>query len=125
MRIHMLLPIVLFAAMPLAAQSAPSSLYAESFRNGETRIVEESFEAKLTPQDSAYRERIKDSRGDDRYVFSILPRVPEGDTKITSWQVRLAAVRRSEKCCQGCPMAPGAWRLRARAGRRQAHHQSG
>ncbi len=90
MRIHMLLPIVLFAAMPLAAQSAPSSLYAESFRNGETRIVEESFEAKLTPQDSAYRERIKDSRGDDRYVFSILPRVPEGDTKITSWQVRLA-----------------------------------
>jgi len=82
------------AAMPLAAQSpAPLTVYAESFRQGTTRVVEEGFEAKLTPQDAVYRERIKDSRGADRYAFSIVPRVPEGDTKITSWQVKLADLR--------------------------------
>jgi hypothetical protein len=88
--IRLLAPLTLCVAMPLAAQSPPSTAYAESFRQGTGRIVEESFEAKLTPQDAVYRERIKDSRGADRYAFSILPRSPEGDTKITSWQVKLA-----------------------------------
>jgi hypothetical protein len=78
--------------MPLAAQSPPT-LYAESFRQGTGRIVEESFEAKLTPQDAVYRERIKDSLGADRYAFSIIPRMPEGDTKIISWQVKLTDLR--------------------------------
>jgi hypothetical protein len=68
-------------------------VYTESFRQGATHVVEESFEAKLTTQDPVYRERIKDSRGADRYAFSIIPRVPEGDTKITSWQVKLADLR--------------------------------
>jgi hypothetical protein len=76
--------------MRLAAQSPPATVYAESFRQGTGHIVEESFEAKLTPQDAVYRERIKDSRGADRYAFSIVPRLPEGDTKIISWQVKLA-----------------------------------
>ena len=79
--------------MPLAAQSTDAAVYAESFRQGVTQVVEESFEAKLTPQDAVYRERIKDSRGADRYAFSIIPRVPEGDTKITSWQVKLMDLR--------------------------------
>jgi len=93
MRVRMKLPlpvlVVLCAAMRLAAQSAPAEVYAESFRKGATRVVEENFEVKLSPQDRAYRERIKDAHGDDRYVFSILPKTPEGDTQITSWQVRL------------------------------------
>jgi hypothetical protein len=71
------------------AQSTPASIYAESFRQGQTRIVENRFEIKLTPQDSTYRERIKDSHGVDRYVFSVIPQGPEGDTEITSWQVKL------------------------------------
>lgn len=76
--------------MPLFAQSSPAApVYVESFRRGETHVVEDSLDVKLTPQDSAYRARIKDSYGNDRYVFTILPRMPEGDTEITSWQARL------------------------------------
>ncbi len=86
-------PVILYAATRLSAQSPPPTVYAESFRQGITHVVEESFEAKLTPQDAVYRERIKDSRGADRYAFSIVPRIPEGDTKITSWQVKLADLR--------------------------------
>jgi hypothetical protein len=71
------------------AQSTPVPIYAESFRQGQTRIMENRFEVKLTPRDSTYRERIKDSHGADRYVFSIIPQGPEGDTEITSWQVKL------------------------------------
>ena len=93
MKSRLLVPIVLCAAMRLAAQSTAPTVYTESFRQGATHVVEESFEAKLTTQDPVYRERIKDSRGADRYAFSIIPRVPEGDTKITSWQVKLADLR--------------------------------
>jgi hypothetical protein len=64
-------------------------MYAESFRQGATHIVEDHFEAKLTAHDSSYRERIKNSRSVDRYAFSSEPVGPLGDTKITSWQARL------------------------------------
>lgn len=87
-----MLQAVVFAgwrAPALYAQQAPAVFYAESFRQGATHIVEDHFEAKLTPQDSSYRERIKDSGGVDRYAFSIEPVGPLGDTKITSWQARL------------------------------------
>jgi len=90
---QLLVPIILSAALRLAAQSPVPTVYAESFRRGAGHVVEESFEARLTPQDAVYRERIKDSRGADRYAFSIVPQSPEGDTKITSWQVRLADLR--------------------------------
>ncbi len=95
LRLHnktpLLLPLIFSAALRLSAQSpAPTTVYSESFRQGATQVTEETFEAKLTPQDAVYRERIKDSRGADRYTFSIIPRIPEGDTKITSWQVKLA-----------------------------------
>jgi hypothetical protein len=90
MKLRLLLLIILCATMRLPAQSIPTDVYAESFRHGSTRVLEESFEVKLTPQDALYRERIKDLRGTDRYAFSIIPLGPEGDTKITSWQGRLA-----------------------------------
>lgn len=93
MKVRRLTPMILFAAMPLAAQSTATVVYAESFRHGVTQVVEESFEAKLTPQNSVYRERIKDAHGDDRFVLSILPRGPEGDNEITFWQVKLADLR--------------------------------
>ena len=93
MRGRLLFAVVLCVAMRLAAQSPPTTVYTESFRQGATHVLEDGFEAKLTPQDAVYRERIKDSRGADRYAFSIIPRVPEGDTKITSWQVKLADLR--------------------------------
>jgi hypothetical protein len=93
MKTLLLVAIALGAAMRLSAQSPVTTVYAESFRQGATQVVEESFEAKLTPQDAVYRERIKDSRGADHYTFSIVPHIPLGDTKITSWQVKLADLR--------------------------------
>jgi hypothetical protein len=90
MKLRLLLPLVFCLPIPLAAQSTAPSVYAESFRQGSTRVLEETFEAKLTPPNSVYRERIKDLQGADRYTFSIIPQGPEGDTKITSWQVKLA-----------------------------------
>jgi hypothetical protein len=80
---------------PLLGQNDSPAIYAESFRQGSTRITEESFEAKLSPQNATYRERIKDSRGNDRYELTITPHVPEGDNKITSWTVKLRDLRHS------------------------------
>jgi len=85
----------LLLAAPLWAQSAPPTIYAESFRKGATRITAERFEAKLTPQNSTYHERIKDSRGADRYELTIAPHGPEGDNEITSWHVKLADLHHS------------------------------
>jgi len=92
---------ILFAAVAVLlysssawAQSAPV-IYAESFRQGTVHITEDAFEAKLTPGNPTYRERIKDSRGTDRYEFTVTPRGPEGDTEITSWVVRLIDLRHS------------------------------
>src|SRR3974390_3536688 len=92
---------ILFAAVAVLlysssawAQSAPV-IFAESFRQGTVHITEDAFEAKLTPGIPTYRERIKDSRGTDRYEFTVTPRGPEGDTEITSWVVRLIDLRHS------------------------------
>ncbi|HUO26693.1 MAG TPA: hypothetical protein VMU61_13585 [Candidatus Aquilonibacter sp.] len=85
----------LLLAAPLLGQAAPQTLYSESFRHGSTRITEESFEVKLNSQNAVYHERIKDARGADRYVLSILSLGPVGDTKITSWQVKLADLHHS------------------------------
>jgi hypothetical protein len=93
-KIPLIVPITWLAVvLPLAAQSSPPTMYAESFRHGETRVVEDSFDLKLTPQDSSYHARIRDLHGDDRYVFTILPRMPLGDTQITSWQAKLTDLR--------------------------------
>ena len=90
MKSRFLIPFILGVAMRLCPQAASAPIYAESFRQGPTRINEERFEVKLTPKDSVYHERIKDSHGADRFVFSVIPHGPEGDTEITSWLVKLA-----------------------------------
>jgi len=74
----------------LSAQTAPAVSYAQSFRQGPTHIIEQSFEAKVDPQNPTYRQRIKDTHGNDRYLLTIAPQGPEGDNKITSWQAKLA-----------------------------------
>ena len=87
--------VVLILAAAMHGQNAPPTIYAESFRKGATRITEESFEVKLNPQDANYRERIKDSAGNDRYELTIVPEGPEGDSRITSWRVRLRDLHHS------------------------------
>jgi len=71
------------------AQSISPTIYAQSFRHRATRVTEEAFEANLTPEDATYRERIKDSQGADCYELTITPEGPEGDNKITAWNVTL------------------------------------
>lgn len=80
-------------AAPLLGQSSPPTIYAESFRHGPIRITEDAFDVKFTPEDAYYRERIKDSRGDDRYEMTVTPHVLEGGNQITSWEVKLADLR--------------------------------
>ena len=72
------------------AQDQSEVYYTESFRQGATQVKEENFVARLDAQSGIYKERIKDSRGNDRYALTIIPQGPEGDDKITSWQVKLA-----------------------------------
>src|ERR1700693_5803409 len=64
MKFRLLIPMVLLvlcAGVRLSAQSSPAPIYGESFRQGSTRILEEGFEVKLTPKDSSYHERIKET----------------------------------------------------------------
>jgi len=77
-------------ATPLFAQSDSPTIYAESFRKGSTQIIEESFEAKLSPKNPTYREMIKDARGNDRYELII---------RLAFW--RAATRSRSGACGSG------------------------
>jgi hypothetical protein len=65
------------------------------FRLGPTRVTEDTFEVKLTPQNASCLERINDSEGKDRYELTITPQIPGGDDKITSWAVTLRDLRHS------------------------------
>ena len=88
-KIVLLLPVIVLFAVPVFAQSAPPTIYAESFRKGATHIIDDSFDVKLSPANPTYRERIRDSHGADRYELTIAPHGPEGDNRITSWRVAL------------------------------------
>ena len=89
MNARVLPTLVLILVATATAQSDSPTIYAESFRKGSTHITEEKFEAKLTPANPTYRERIKDSAGNDRYELTVAPQGPLGDNKITSWRVKL------------------------------------
>jgi hypothetical protein len=82
-------------AAPLLSQSSSPTIYAESFRQGSIHITEETFDAKLTPENPTYRERIKDSGGNDRYEMTVTPMVLEGSNEITSWRVALKDLHHS------------------------------
>ena len=85
---------VMMAAL-LPGQSSPPTIYAESFRQGPTRIIGETFELKLTPANATYQKLIRDAQGKDRYVLTVMPQMPGGDDKITSWAVTLRDLRHS------------------------------
>jgi hypothetical protein len=83
------LSVLVLAASLAHAQSLSPTVYAESFRKGATHVTEEKFEARLTPANSNYRERIKDVAGNDRYELNIAPQGPSGDNKVTAWRIQL------------------------------------
>jgi hypothetical protein len=78
-----------------AAQNSPPTVYAESFRKGSTRITDDKFEIKLTPDNPSYQQRLRDSSGAERYELTITAKIPEGESsdKITSWLVALRDLR--------------------------------
>src|ERR1700691_4817581 len=82
-------------AVALLGQNPPATIYAESFRQGSIRVTEETFDTKLTPENATYRERIKDSAGNDRYEMTITPLVLEASNQVTSWKVALKDLRHS------------------------------
>jgi len=86
---------VFFVTVPVSSQNGPPTVYAESFRHGSTRITEEGFDLKLTPENASYHEMVKDSQGKDRYELTIAPVMPGGDVKVTSWNVTLRDLRHS------------------------------
>ena len=88
----LILGLIVLGAVACVGQAAPT-IYAESFRKGSTQVTEESFDAKLTPHEPNYRERIKDSHGTDRYELTIAPEGPEGDNRITAWRVKMRDLR--------------------------------
>jgi hypothetical protein len=79
----------------LCAQTAPATVYVESFRKGPTHIAETSFELTLDNKNPSYEARIKDAAGEQRYQLSLVPmRVGPGDDRILSWQVSLVDLKR-------------------------------
>src|SRR5439155_27058868 len=89
-RIHAALVLIFYlAGIPLAAQHSTQVIFGESFRQGATKVTEQRLEIRLDPQNTNYRERIKDLKGNDRYYLLIVDQGPEGDTKITTWLLRL------------------------------------
>jgi len=87
------LPILGVMLSVAIAQDSSSTVYTHSFRKGATHVIEDKFEARLSPANATYRERIKDSDGNDRYELTITPQGPSGDTKVTSWRVQLRDLR--------------------------------
>jgi hypothetical protein len=87
MRWKVLSCLVLGAAA--VAQNSVPTIFIESFRKGATHITPDKFEARLSPANATYRERIKDSAGNDRYELTITPQGPSGDNKVTSWRIQL------------------------------------
>jgi hypothetical protein len=92
LKLRWLIPAVALLSLSVFAQSNPA-IYAESFRQGTTHIVEDKFDLTLTPRDRTFSERIKESNGDDRYLFSIIPIGPNGDVTITAWNVKLVDLK--------------------------------
>jgi hypothetical protein len=84
---------IVLIAVASVAQTAEPTIYAESFRHGSTRITQDAFDVKLNPENASYRERIKDSRGEDRYEMTVTPHVLVGGSQITFWEVKLADLR--------------------------------
>lgn len=64
---------LLMIKVALSAQDDAPTAYVLSLRKGATRSTEDKFETRLTPADSTYRERIKDTAGSDRYELTITP----------------------------------------------------
>jgi hypothetical protein len=80
--------VLLRAQMP--PDPAPKPVFLQSFRQGHTRITEESFELDLDSANPGCKVRVRDSSGLSRYQVNCVPeRVQQGDPRILGWHIRL------------------------------------
>jgi len=91
----LIVPLILTLGAAVSAQNPQPTVYAETPRKGTTRVTEESLQVNLTAEDPTYKQRIHDSSGTERYELTVTPRIHEGDTKISLWQVSLVDLRHS------------------------------
>lgn len=79
------------AVAQMAPDPAPKPVFLQSFREGHTRVTEESFELDLDPANPGCKARVRDSSGLYRYQVNCVPeRVGQGDQRILGWHIRLA-----------------------------------
>ena len=71
------------------ADDAGKIVYSESFKKGATRITEQTLDVTLTPENAKQEFKVLDSFGKPRYTLRFVPDIPNGDTKIVGWFVRL------------------------------------
>lgn len=74
----------------MAPDPAPKPVFLQSFRQGRTRIIEESFQLELDPANPGCKARVRDSSGQYRYQVICAPEhVEQGDPRILGWHIRL------------------------------------
>jgi hypothetical protein len=82
------MPLGGFAQM--APDAAPKPVFLQSFRQGHTRVTEESFQLDLDPANAGCRARVRDSSGLFRYQVNCIPEYAnQADLRILGWHVRL------------------------------------
>lgn len=72
------------------AEDSGKTIYSEAFKKGATRITEQSLDVTLSPEQAKPEFKILDAFGKPRYTLRFVPDIPNGDTKIVGWFVRLA-----------------------------------
>jgi hypothetical protein len=85
-----LLIVILTTASVSVADDAGKIVYSESFKKGATRITEQTLDVTLTPENAKPEFKVLDAFGKPRYTLRFVPDIPNGDTKIVGWFVRLA-----------------------------------
>lgn len=88
--IRWILVVLVVSAALSVAQDSGKSMYSESFKKGATRVTEQKLDVTLTPDHARQDFKVLDSLGSPRYTLRFVPDIPQGDTKILGWFVRLA-----------------------------------
>lgn len=85
--------LLFFAALSggqMTPDPAPKPVFLQSFRQGHTRVTEETFELDLDSANPGCKVRVRDSSGLYRYQVNCVPeRVDQGDPRILGWHIRL------------------------------------
>jgi hypothetical protein len=86
----MILVSATWSAAQMPPDPAPKPVFVQSFRQGHTRVTEQSFELDLDSANPGCKVRVRDSSGLYHYQVNCVPeRVGQGDLRILGWHIRL------------------------------------